>query len=105
MVKRFVIYLVLLTFSFSDEFSDGPYGSGFFDTAGPFSVPDLNMSFQGDVNFDEIINIQDIILIVGHILGNNMLQGEQFNQADINDENIQNTLVLEITTLNPSMVR
>ena len=26
-------------------------------------------------------------------------------QADINDENIQHTLVLEITTLNPSMVR
>ena len=26
-------------------------------------------------------------------------------QADINDENIQNTLVLEIVTLNPSMVR
>jgi len=92
MLKRIFILILCSTFILADEFSDGPYGSGYFDTAGPFALPDLNMSLQGDVNLDETINIQDIILMVGHILGNNYLQGEQFNQADINDDDIVDIL-------------
>ena len=60
--KYFYVPLVLifcLNNSFGDEFSEGPYGTNYFDIAGPFSISDLNISIQGDVNLDEIINIQD----------------------------------------------
>ena len=88
MVKRVFLLVTLITFCFSEDFSDGPYGTGYFDIAGPFELPDLNMSFEGDVNYDEIINIQDIILVVSHILGSNTLYGEQFDQGDINNDSI-----------------
>ena len=57
-----------MTLLFSDEFSDGPYGTGYFDIAGPFIVPDLSVAIQGDANLDENINIQDIVLSVGLVL-------------------------------------
>ena len=69
MLKR-IIFLCLITVVFPEDFSDGPYGTGYFDIAGPFQVPDLNMSLQGDANIDGIINIQDIILIINIILNN-----------------------------------
>ena len=94
-LKRFFysFSLIFLTsFILSNEFSEGPYGSNYLDIAGPFSVPDLNLSIQGDVNLDEVINIQDVILTVGQILGNISLEGEAFNQADINDDQIVDIL-------------
>jgi len=55
----------------------------------------------GDVNLDNQINIQDLVLIVGHILGNNTLEGNAAFAADFNLDasvNIQDvvTLVSEI---------
>ena len=88
MIKRFLIFIIISTIGLSNEFSEGPYGSGYFDIAGPFELPDLNMTLQGDVNGDEIINIQDVILIVGHVLGSFTLYQDEFNQADINDDGI-----------------
>ena len=55
--KMIFISIFFISFGFSDEFSDGPYGTGYFDTAGPFIVPDLNVSLQGDVNLDDIIKL------------------------------------------------
>ena len=95
--KMIFISIFFISFGFSDEFSDGPYGTGYFDTAGPFIVPDLNVSLQGDVNLDDIINIQDVILLVGQILGNITLNDNQFNQADTNNDNILD--VLDIVSL------
>ena len=95
--KMIFITIFFISFGFSDEFSDGPYGTGYFDTAGPFIVPDLNVSLQGDVNLDDIINIQDVILLVGQILGNITLNDNQFNQADTNNDNILD--VLDIVSL------
>ena len=69
-----ILFIIFSTFIFSDEFSEGPYGTNYLDIAGPFSVPDLNLSIQGDVNLDETINIQDVILVVGEILGNISLE-------------------------------
>ena len=90
------IILLLLSFNIfilsANDFSDGPYGSNFFDIAGPFTVLDLNASFQGDANIDGIINIQDVILLVNEILGNSTLNDEQFDQADVNDDNIIDVL-------------
>ena len=87
MFKR-IIFFSLFSLIFSEDFSDGPYGTGYFDIAGPFEIPDLNMTLQGDANLDQTINIQDIILIVGQILGSYNFNDEQFNQADTNQDNI-----------------
>ena len=93
--KRFFCLVILLsstTFINADEFSEGPYGIGYYDIAGPFDLPDLNMSIQGDPNLDENVNIQDIILVVGQILGNINLEGEQAEQADVNNDGIVDIL-------------
>ena len=91
--KKQYIYIILtsmlcLNTSFSEDFSEGPYGVNYFDTAASFDIIDLNISIQGDVNLDEIINIQDVILLVGEILGNSNLSGNQAEQADVNDDGI-----------------
>jgi len=93
MLKK-LLFLSLFTIGIglSEDFSDGPYGSGYFDIAGPFSLPDLNMSLNGDVNLDETLNIQDVILIVGQVLGSYNLNDEEFNQADTNNDNIVDIL-------------
>ena len=84
---RFIIVL-LCSLLFSNEFSQGPYGTGYYDVAGPFSVQDLNISVEGDVNQDDILNIQDIIIIVGQILGTISLDDEVFPIGDINNDGI-----------------
>jgi len=51
----------------------------------------------GDVNFDTFINIQDLVLIVGHILGNSTLLGDAVFAADYNLDaqvNIQDIVTL-----------
>jgi len=81
--------LSIFTVSFAqNEFSQGPYGIGFFDTAGPFSLVDLNTLPVGDINGDDVTNIQDIILSVGSILGSITLTDEQSVIADINSDGI-----------------
>ena len=91
--KIILFYLALLTNLFAQqEFSEGPYGINYFDIAGPFSLEDLNSSSYGDVNFDDNINIQDIILVIGHILDTNNLDMDQINAADINNDNIVDIL-------------
>ena len=84
--------IILSHILIGDEFSDGPYGTNYFDIAGPFNVADLNISIQGDVNLDEIINIQDVILLVGEILGNTNLGTDQLEQADVNDDGLIDVL-------------
>ena len=49
---RFII-IFLCSLLFSNEFSQGPYGTGYYDIAGPFSVKDLNISVSGEPNFLE----------------------------------------------------
>ena len=64
----FILLSIFIGFTVSDEFSDGPYGTSYFDIAGPFSISELNFSLQGEVNLDENVNIQDVILIINVIL-------------------------------------
>ena len=77
-------FLLLTTIIFAQvEFdSEGPYGINYFDTAGPFTIQDLNTPVLGDVNADEILNIQDIILVIVNILGTIDLDEEEFNAGD-----------------------
>ena len=65
------------------EFNEGPYGSEYFDIAGPFSIVDLNLEL-GDVNSDNSINILDIVAMVSYVLGNEDLDSNQISQADLN---------------------
>ena len=87
MLKRLAL-LFLCTFIFCEDFSDGPYGSEYFNIAAPFELSDLNMTLLGDANIDGIINIQDVILLVGNVMGNNTFTNEQFNQADLNSDSV-----------------
>ena len=93
----YIFILILSSLIFSDDFSEGPYVVNYFDVAAPFELPDLNLSIQGDANLDENINIQDIILVVGQILGTISLSGEQLGQADVNSDNIVD--ILDIVSL------
>ena len=100
MFKR-LLFLCFFTLIFSEDFSDGPYGVEYFDIAGPFELPDLNMALHGDVNIYWIINIQDIILIVCNILGNIDFMEDQSTQADANSDGIIDVLdIIEIISFN-----
>ena len=63
----------------------------------------LNFSYsqcQGDTNLDDIINIQDLVLVINHILGIEYLEGEGLENADANnDEGINVVDIVTITNL------
>ena len=67
-LKYISLFFVLFSFVIGqNEFSEGPYGNNYFDTAGPFTLPDLNASLDGDINIDNVVNIQDIIFLINII--------------------------------------
>lgn len=41
---------------------------------------------KGDVNFDFLVNVTDIIAIISHIIENNLLNEEQLDYADLNSD-------------------
>ena len=78
------------------DFNEGPYGSEYFDIAGPFTLIDLNMEL-GDVNSDNTVNILDIIATVNHVLGSDVFTDTQIAQADLNFDGSVN--ILDIVAL------
>ena len=46
----------------------------------------------GDINFDGIINILDVVQIIQYVLGNNVFSESQICLADYNDDNLVNIL-------------
>ena len=89
-------FLLLTSITFSLDFSDGPYGSEYFDIAGPFSVQDLNATPEGDITGDNILNIQDVVLMISYVIGN-VENIDWFEDGDINNDDIID--VLDIVTL------
>ena len=79
----FPFILVVSILSAQIEFNEGPYGSEYFDIAGPYTLVDLNLEL-GDVNSDNTVNILDIIATVNNILGFGTFTDEQIIQADLN---------------------
>ena len=62
-------------------------------------IPDINyIPYEsGDVNLDETINIQDVILVINHILGLLEFDNNQLSLADLNNDssiNIQDVILL-----------
>jgi hypothetical protein len=77
----------------------GTYGRGIWD----FIIDDETI-IAGDVNLDEIVNIQDLVLLVNFVLGIDSPSEEQFNAGDINDDGILNILDI-IATVNIILVK
>ena len=42
----------------------------------------------GDSNLVQNVNIQDIILVINHITGNNSLEDQSYTNSDVNTDNI-----------------
>ena len=47
---------------------------------------------QGDANLDELVNIQDIVLTISHILGVELLEDENFSNSDTNNDELIDVL-------------
>ena len=83
---QIIIYILITTFTLqAQDFHEGPYGIEYFDIAGPFTLSDLNSSLEGDLNGDEVINIQDIILEISYIIGS-ITDIDWFDEGDMNDD-------------------
>ena len=67
------------------DFHEGPYGVEYFDIAGPFTVSDLNSTLNGDLNFDDTVNIQDVILEISYIIGT-LTDIDWFDEGDMNND-------------------
>ena len=64
----FAFTLIISSISLTLDFSEGPYGSEYFNIAGPMQLEDLNALPKGDVNDDGMVNVLDIVTIVNMIL-------------------------------------
>ena len=47
---------------------------------------------NGDVNFDSVLNVLDVVMIVGYVLGNDELTDTQVQASDLNGDGIVNVL-------------
>ena len=55
---------------------------------------------MGDTNMDETVNVVDIVIIIGFILGDNELNNDQIFVSDINQDSILNIVdIVQIITL------
>ena len=87
MKKLYTLYILLFSIMLTQDFNAGPYGSEYFDIAGPFHVIDLNNNNKvlGDLNFDSKLNINDIIIVIGVILESIDLD-DNIYIADLNED-------------------
>ena len=88
MKKIYIIITLTLSIIISQDFNPGPYGKEYFDIAGPFHLIDLNndQKLLGDLNQDSILNISDVIIVVGIILETLDLEENEYI-ADLNQDN------------------
>ena len=91
MKKILTLIIVLSGIYAQNDFNEGPYGSEYFDIAGPFGLIDLNFQI-GDVNSDNTINILDIIATVNYVLDSVDFTSSQISQVDMNFDGVVNIL-------------
>ena len=88
-VKTLSILVSLINiFVYSQEFSPGPYGTHYYDTAGPFQLVDINSQVLGDINYDGETDALDVIWSNRVSTGDLELNEEQFNMADVNQDSV-----------------
>jgi len=60
----------------------------------------LESSMPGDINFDSIINILDVVLVVNFVLGSDTPDASEFSAADLNSDGTLNVLdIVALTNL------
>ena len=92
-------------FKAEDIYHDGDNGSG--GSLVEAALDDFSLSvFQsnpillGDINGDLLINVIDILLVVNHIIDEQMLSGIEYQAADLDQNNEINILdVVQIVSL------
>ncbi len=58
----------------------------------------LGSSMPGDVNFDSVLNILDVVIVVNYVLGNDTPTSSEFAAADLNGDGTLNILDIVILT-------
>ena len=58
----------------------------------------LQSSMAGDVNFDSVLNILDVVIVVNYVLGNDTPTSSEFAAADLNGDGTLNILDIVILT-------
>ena len=58
----------------------------------------LGSSMPGDVNFDSVLNILDVVIVVNYVLGNDTPTSSEFAVADLNGDGTLNILDIVILT-------
>ena len=57
----------------------------------------IGSSLSGDINYDSILNVLDIVMLVNFVLDSSNPTSSEFNAADMNGDNILN--ILDIVSL------
>ena len=79
----FVLYLTIYVV--------GDTGTSYMTLSKTIDIKSLQpTTIVGDVNFDEEVNVADIVQIVNHIIGQNTLVNQAFQNADINGDGVVN---------------
>ena len=90
MLHNKVIYYFLSLLSFviirAQDFSPGPYGTHYFDIAGPFIIEDLSVRQTGDVDGNRFIDLKDILLYTSYLDGEINFSDEDLLYSDINED-------------------
>jgi hypothetical protein len=84
--KKYIVALLLVFVIKAQDFSSGPYGTQFFDIAGPFIIEDLGLRQSGDLDGDRFINLKDVLLYTSYLDGEISFSDEELNYADINQD-------------------
>ncbi|SVD67583.1 uncharacterized protein METZ01_LOCUS420437, partial [marine metagenome] len=58
----------------------------------------LQSSMPGDVNFDSVLNILDVVILANYILGSDTPTSSEFAAADLNGDGTLNILDIVILT-------
>ena len=56
-----IFSLLFTSLVIAQDFSPGPYGTNYYDTAGPFQILDFNAQVVGDIDYDESIDVEDAL--------------------------------------------
>ena len=56
---------------------------GNVNSSGDETITVANRTSKGDINFDDHIDVLDLLVLVDHITGRNLLSGSQFTAADL----------------------